>query len=71
MARRPYRGDWDWLLPNTNIVTDSAIILPLFHEMTEEEQDWSLSASKKSAITGDSRVPSSARHDCSPHHLDI
>jgi perosamine synthetase len=39
-AMRPYRGDWDWLLPNTNIVTASAIILPLFHEMTEEEQDW-------------------------------
>jgi perosamine synthetase len=30
----------DWLLPNTNIVTDSAIILPLFHAMIEEEQDW-------------------------------
>jgi len=36
----PYRGDWDRLLPVTNAVTDSAIILPLFHEMTEDDQDY-------------------------------
>jgi dTDP-4-amino-4,6-dideoxygalactose transaminase len=36
----PYRGDWDRLLPNTNALTDSTIILPLFHEMTEDEQDY-------------------------------
>jgi len=36
----PYRGDWERLLPNTNAATDSTIILPLFHEMTEDEQDY-------------------------------
>jgi perosamine synthetase len=36
----PYRGDWDHLLPNTNIATDSAIILPVFHQMTEDDQDF-------------------------------
>jgi dTDP-4-amino-4,6-dideoxygalactose transaminase len=35
-----YRGDWDRLLPNTNHVTDTTIILPLFHEMTEDDQDY-------------------------------
>lgn len=35
----PYRGNWDQFLPATNMVTDSTVILPLFHEMTEEEQD--------------------------------
>ena len=38
----PYRGDWDRLLPNTNLATDSTIILPLFHEMTEHDQDYVL-----------------------------
>ena len=36
----PYRGDWDKLLPNTNAVTDTTMILPLFHEMTEDDQDY-------------------------------
>jgi dTDP-4-amino-4,6-dideoxygalactose transaminase len=36
----PYRGDWDRLLPNTNAVTDTTMILPLFHEMTEDDQDY-------------------------------
>lgn len=36
----PYRGDWDRLLPVTNIITDSTIILPLHHEMTEEDHDY-------------------------------
>ena len=36
----PYRGDWDLLLPNTNAATDSTLILPLFHEMTEDDQDY-------------------------------
>ena len=37
----PYRREeWDRRLPVTNLVTDTAIILPLFHEMTEEEQDY-------------------------------
>jgi perosamine synthetase len=30
---------WDRLLPITNLVTDTALVLPLFHEMTDEEQD--------------------------------
>jgi dTDP-4-amino-4,6-dideoxygalactose transaminase len=38
---RPYRnGNWDAQLPATNLVTDSAVVLPLFYEMTEEEQDY-------------------------------
>jgi perosamine synthetase len=36
----PYRGDWDRLLPVTNMVTDTTLILPLFHEMTDEDQDY-------------------------------
>jgi perosamine synthetase len=37
----PYdRGRWEDQLPRTNLVTDSGIILPLFHQMTETEQDY-------------------------------
>ena len=36
----PYRGDWEKLLPVTNMVTDSTIILPLHHEMTEDDHDY-------------------------------
>ena len=36
----PYRGDWDRLLPVTNMVTDTTLILPLFHEMTDEDQGY-------------------------------
>ena len=37
----PYRDDkWETLLPVTNLVTDTALVLPLFYEMTEEEQDY-------------------------------
>ncbi len=36
----PYRDPrWDEELVHTNAVTDQAIILPLFHQMTEQEQD--------------------------------
>ncbi|MGE5488236.1 MAG: DegT/DnrJ/EryC1/StrS family aminotransferase [bacterium] len=36
----PYRsGEWSARLPVTERVTDTAIVLPLFHEMTEEQQD--------------------------------
>ena len=31
---------WDVRLAQTNLVTDTSIILPLFHEMTDEEQDY-------------------------------
>jgi dTDP-4-amino-4,6-dideoxygalactose transaminase len=33
-------GNWESRLPVTALVTDSAIVLPLFYEMTEEEQDY-------------------------------
>jgi len=37
----PYRGaEWDMRLPVTNAVTDSTIILPLFYEMTDDDQDY-------------------------------
>jgi dTDP-4-amino-4,6-dideoxygalactose transaminase len=35
----PYRDDSDKSLPNTDAITDSTLILPLFHEMSEEDQD--------------------------------
>lgn len=36
----PYRGDCEKRLPVTSMVTDSAIILPLHHEMTEDDHDY-------------------------------
>lgn len=37
----PYRsGRWDARLPVTNLVTDTTLVLPLFHDMTENEQDY-------------------------------
>jgi dTDP-4-amino-4,6-dideoxygalactose transaminase len=36
----PYRRDWDQVLPVTNMVTDSTLVLPLYHEMTEADQDY-------------------------------
>ena len=37
----PYRdARWDNQLPQTEYVTDNTIILPLFYNMTEEEQDY-------------------------------
>jgi dTDP-4-amino-4,6-dideoxygalactose transaminase len=36
----PYRSSrWDVSLPVTNHVTETGFILPLYHEMTEEDQD--------------------------------
>jgi perosamine synthetase len=36
----PYRNaDWHARLPVTNMVTDTTVVLPLFHEMADEEQD--------------------------------
>ena len=41
----PYaRGQWEDQLPNTNLVTDTGIILPLFHQMTEADQDYVIQA---------------------------
>jgi perosamine synthetase len=37
----PYRdGDWEDKLPVTNRITETGLILPLFHEMTDEEHDF-------------------------------
>jgi len=37
----PYAcGNWDSRLPETNRATDETIILPLFHQMSEDEQDY-------------------------------
>jgi perosamine synthetase len=37
----PYRSNrWDHILPNTNQVADAGLILPLFHQMTDAEQDY-------------------------------
>jgi dTDP-4-amino-4,6-dideoxygalactose transaminase len=37
----PYRNEqWDSRLPVTNLVADTSLILPLFHDMTEDEQDY-------------------------------
>jgi dTDP-4-amino-4,6-dideoxygalactose transaminase len=37
----PYRSArWEASLPVTNLVTETGLILPLFHEMTDAEQDY-------------------------------
>ncbi len=42
---RPYRSDrWDHSLPQTDLATDTGLILPLFHQMTESEQDYIIEA---------------------------
>jgi dTDP-4-amino-4,6-dideoxygalactose transaminase len=42
---RPYATAWwDAFLPNTCVATDSCMILPLFHQMTEAEQDYIIEA---------------------------
>jgi perosamine synthetase len=41
----PYRSErWERALPNTNCATDTGLILPLFHQMTEPEQDYIIEA---------------------------
>ena len=38
---KPYQdAKWEKLLPQTEAATDECIILPLFHQMTEQEQDF-------------------------------
>lgn len=38
---QPYRSErWNSSLPNTDITTDTGLILPLFHQMTDVEQDY-------------------------------
>jgi dTDP-4-amino-4,6-dideoxygalactose transaminase len=39
----PYRdGKWDKLLPETNAATDESIILPLYQQMTDQDQDYTI-----------------------------
>jgi len=41
----PYvRASWDDRLPRTNLVADTGMILPLYHQMTEAEQDYVIEA---------------------------
>lgn len=37
-------GHWEATLPQTNLITDSALILPLFHQMSESDQDYLIEA---------------------------
>ena len=44
----PYRSEkWDVRLPVTNLVTDATVILPLFCDMTDEEQDYVIECLKQ------------------------
>lgn len=37
----PYRsGNWEAVLPQTNLIADTALILPLFHQMSEPDHDY-------------------------------
>jgi dTDP-4-amino-4,6-dideoxygalactose transaminase len=37
----PYQDSrWDRQLPETNAATDECIILPLFHQMTEQDHEF-------------------------------
>jgi dTDP-4-amino-4,6-dideoxygalactose transaminase len=41
----PYRSaHWETALPVTNRIAETGFILPLFHEMTEEDQDRIINA---------------------------
>jgi perosamine synthetase len=41
----PYRNPrWDAALSETEMATDECIILPLFHQMTEQQQDYVLAS---------------------------
>jgi dTDP-4-amino-4,6-dideoxygalactose transaminase len=42
---QPYRSThWDHGLAQTNLATDTGLILPLFHQMTESDQDYIIEA---------------------------
>jgi perosamine synthetase len=45
----PYQST-RWSLPQTDLVTDTGLILPLFHQMTETEQDYILDAVRRVTI---------------------
>ena len=41
----PYRSDErERTLPRTNLVAETGLILPLFHQMTDSEQDYVIEA---------------------------
>jgi dTDP-4-amino-4,6-dideoxygalactose transaminase len=41
----PYRSErWEHCLPQTNLIADTGLILPLFHQMTDSEQDYIIDA---------------------------
>ena len=49
----PYHGGaWDARLPITNRVTDTSLVLPVFHEMTNEEQDHVAESIEEIAVQG-------------------
>ena len=49
----PYRsGRWDRELPETNAATDECIILPLFHQLSEEEQEFVIDSIREIASSG-------------------
>ena len=49
----PYRADrWENSLPQTNLVTETGLILPLYHDMTEEEQDYVIEALRGIRVGG-------------------
>lgn len=44
----PYLNErWDASLPVTDLITDTTLILPLFHEMTQEDQDFVVDSFKQ------------------------
>ncbi len=50
---RPYKAKhWDESLPHTNLVADTGLILPLYHEMKEDEQDYVIEALNDIRVTG-------------------
>jgi perosamine synthetase len=49
----PYRNEkWEIGLPVTNLVTDTTIVLPLFHEMTDQEQDYVMDSVEQIVTVG-------------------
>jgi len=49
----PYRNEkWELGLPVTNMVTDTTIVLPLFHEMTDQEQDYVMDSVEQIVTVG-------------------
>jgi dTDP-4-amino-4,6-dideoxygalactose transaminase len=52
----PYRAqNWNHQLPRTNEVTDTTIVLPLFHSMTDEEQDYVIACLEEISVLAGSK----------------